>query len=55
MWVAETNNLNLDLANANLVDAVPTGIVAKHCSFRRIWQGKGAKTAASKVLVFLLV
>ncbi|XP_004308940.1 PREDICTED: anaphase-promoting complex subunit 1-like [Fragaria vesca subsp. vesca] len=51
VWVAETNNLNLDLASANLVDAVPNGIIAKHCSFRRIWQGKGAKTAASKVFL----
>lgn len=51
VWVAETSNFNPQMASANLVDAVPAGIIAKQFSFRRIWQGKGAQTAASKVFL----
>ncbi|TQD69455.1 hypothetical protein C1H46_045012 [Malus baccata] len=46
VWVAETSNSNHEMASASLVDAVPAGVLAKQFSFRRIWQGKGAHTAA---------
>ncbi|KAM1253481.1 hypothetical protein ACFX2J_041359 [Malus domestica] len=51
VWVAETSNSNHEMASASLVDAVPAGVLAKQFSFRRIWQGKGAHTAACKVFL----
>lgn len=51
VWVAEVINSNLEVANASLTDAAPVGVLDKQFSFRRIWQGKGAQTAACKVLV----
>lgn len=51
VWVAEVVNPNLEVANASLADAVPADIQPKQTSFRRIWQGKGAVTAACKVFL----
>lgn len=55
VWVAETSNSNHEMASASLVDAVPAGVLAKQFSFRRIWQGKGAHTAACKVPFFFFI
>lgn len=51
VWVAETSNSNHEMASASLLDAVPPGVLAKQFSLRRIWQGKGAHTAACKVFL----
>ncbi|KAL0003395.1 hypothetical protein SO802_017176 [Lithocarpus litseifolius] len=51
VWVAEAVNSNLELANSSSADVVPAGVLPKQFSFRRIWQGKGAQTAASKVFL----
>ncbi|PPD81551.1 hypothetical protein GOBAR_DD21537 [Gossypium barbadense] len=50
VWVAEVINSSLEVENSSLSATVPTGVLLKRFSFRRIWQGKGAHTAASKVL-----
>lgn len=52
VWVAETSNSNHEMASTSLLDAVPPGVLAKQFSLRRIWQGKGAHTAACKVPLF---
>ncbi|KAJ9175912.1 hypothetical protein P3X46_014412 [Hevea brasiliensis] len=51
VWVAEVINSNLEVASGGLIDAVPAGLLAKQFSFRRIWQGKGAQTAACKIFL----
>lgn len=48
VWVAEAVS-NHEVANANLASAVPADVFPKQFSFHRIWQGKGAQTAACKV------
>lgn len=48
VWVVEMN-CHLEVENGNIMDAVPAGVLPKKFSFRRIWQGKGAQTAACKV------
>lgn len=53
VWVVEIINSNLEVANASLLDAIPSGVLPKQFSFRRIWQGKGVQTAACKVSVYL--
>ncbi len=55
VWVAEAVNSNLEVANGSLADVVPAGVLTKQFSFRRIWQGKGAPTAACKVSMYLLI
>lgn len=54
LWVVEIMHPNLEVENANSLDVVPAGVIPEQFSFRRIWQGKGAQTAACKVLVYLL-
>ncbi|XP_059457851.1 anaphase-promoting complex subunit 1 [Corylus avellana] len=51
VWVAEAVNSNLEVANASLADVVPADVIPKQFSFHRIWQGKGAMTAACKVFL----
>lgn len=48
LWVVEVNNSNLEVANPKSSDLIAPGMLTKHF-FRRIWQGKGSQTAASKV------
>lgn len=55
LWVAESINHNLEVATGNLSELIPAGVLPKQFSFRRIWQGKGAQAAASKVPVCLLI
>ena len=50
VWVVEIINSNLEVSNTNLLDEIPSGVLPKQFSFRRIWQGKGVQTAAFKVL-----
>ncbi|KAB1217628.1 Anaphase-promoting complex subunit 1 [Morella rubra] len=50
VWVAEAVS-NHEVANANLASAVPADVFPKQFSFHRIWQGKGAQTAACKVFL----
>lgn len=54
VWVVDVISSNLEVENANILDLIPSGVVPKQFSFRRIWQGKGVQTAACKVLVYLL-
>lgn len=49
LWVAEIINSNFDEAASGLLNVDPMGLSPKHMSFRRLWQGKGAQTAACKV------
>ncbi|XP_052185110.1 anaphase-promoting complex subunit 1 [Diospyros lotus] len=51
LWVVEALGSNLEVANSKLSDVVPSGVLPKQLSFRRIWQGKGAQAAASKVFL----
>ncbi|XP_022745935.1 anaphase-promoting complex subunit 1-like isoform X2 [Durio zibethinus] len=51
VWVAEVINSSLEVENASLSATVPAGVLPKCFCFRRIWQGKGAHTAASKVFL----
>ncbi|KAK4359004.1 hypothetical protein RND71_021233 [Anisodus tanguticus] len=50
LWVVETINSNTEMGNSRFPD-VPLGVLTKQFSFRRIWQGKGSQTAASKVFL----
>lgn len=52
LWVVETINSNIEMGNSRFPD-VPLGVLTKQFSFRRIWQGKGSQTAASKVLIIM--
>ncbi|KAK3042882.1 hypothetical protein RJ639_001155 [Escallonia herrerae] len=51
VWVVEVISSDLEVANSKLFDRVPAEVLPKQFSFRRIWQGKGAQTAASKVFM----
>lgn len=51
LWVAEIINSNFEAENASLSGAALDDVLDKNFSFRRIWQGKGAQTAASKVFL----
>ncbi|XP_021295540.1 anaphase-promoting complex subunit 1 [Herrania umbratica] len=51
VWVAEVINSSLEVENASASAIVPAGVLPKRFCFRRIWQGKGAHTAASKVFL----
>ncbi|KAK3042105.1 hypothetical protein RJ639_001807 [Escallonia herrerae] len=51
VWVVEVVSFDLEVANSKLFDRVPAEVLPKQFSFRRIWQGKGAQTAASKVFM----
>ncbi|KAG6765462.1 hypothetical protein POTOM_029505 [Populus tomentosa] len=51
LWVAEIINSNFEAKNASLSGAALDDVLDKNFSFRRIWQGKGAQTAASKVFL----
>lgn len=51
LWVAELGNSIVEVNNSKLSDMVPAEVFPKQLSFRRIWQGKGAQTAASKVTI----
>ncbi|XP_075104821.1 anaphase-promoting complex subunit 1-like isoform X3 [Nicotiana tabacum] len=50
LWVVEKINSNIEMGNSRFPD-VPVGVLTKQFSFRRIWQGKGSQTAASKVFL----
>lgn len=54
VWVAHYMNSNHIMENISSSDAVPDGVLPKYLSFQRIWQGKGAQTAACKVLIYLV-
>ncbi|XP_054788723.1 anaphase-promoting complex subunit 1 isoform X4 [Prosopis cineraria] len=51
LWVAEVIGSNHDKAGTGLLNVDPAGVLPKHLSFRRIWQGKGAHVAACKVFM----
>ncbi|KAK6929487.1 Anaphase-promoting complex subunit 1, middle domain [Dillenia turbinata] len=51
LWVAEVINSSLEPVNASFPGGIPVGVLPKQFCFRRIWQGKGAQTPASKVFV----
>ena len=52
VWVAHYMNSNHIMENISSSDAVPHGVLPKYLSFQRIWQGKGAHTAACKVIIY---
>jgi len=50
LWVAEIVNSNVDEESAgSSLPVDPMSVLPKRLSFRKIWQGKGAQTAACKV------
>ena len=49
LWVAEIIGSNHEDGGTSLTNADPIGVLPKRMSFRRIWQGKGAHKASSKV------
>ncbi|CAI0443752.1 unnamed protein product [Linum tenue] len=51
VWVAETINSDFEVANGSSTDGVPSCLSTKPIAFRRIWQGKGTRTAACKVFL----
>lgn len=57
LWAVEVLNSNIGAVHVKTSDLIPSRVLAKQFSFRRIWQGKGSHTAASKVpnLLFVLV
>ncbi|XP_047316183.1 anaphase-promoting complex subunit 1 [Impatiens glandulifera] len=50
LWVADAINSNHEPTRSKLCD-LPIGVLPKQFSFRRIWQGKGAQSAANKVFL----
>lgn len=52
LWVAELVNSIVEVKKSKLSDMVPDEVFPEQLSFRRIWQGKGAQAAASKVTIF---
>lgn len=50
LWVAEIGNSTVEVSNSKFSN-VPSGVISKQFSFRKIWQGKVSQTAASKVLI----
>lgn len=52
LWVVEVNGSNLQVVNPKPSDLISPLMSTKHY-FRRIWQGKGSHTPASKVRVFI--
>ncbi|PIA32336.1 hypothetical protein AQUCO_04500142v1 [Aquilegia coerulea] len=51
LWLIEITNSTSESSNTNSCEAVPPGVLPKQSSLRRIWQGKGAPSAASKVFL----
>lgn len=51
LWTAEVMNSNLEAVDSVLPDVM----LSKKFFFRRIWQGKGAQTAASEVTHFICI
>lgn len=49
VWVVEVIKSNIELENGSF--SIPAGVLPKQFSFRRIWQVKGAQSAASKVFL----
>ncbi|KAL2526600.1 Anaphase-promoting complex subunit 1 [Abeliophyllum distichum] len=51
LWFVKVLNSNTEVAHAKSSELIPSGVLAKQFSFRRIWHGKGSHTAASKVFM----
>ncbi|EOA21984.1 hypothetical protein CARUB_v10002491mg [Capsella rubella] len=51
VWAAEFIESNLEASASCSSGIVPDAVLPKRVSFRRIWQAKGAKKAASKVFL----
>ncbi|KAK9124538.1 hypothetical protein Sjap_014140 [Stephania japonica] len=51
LWLIENANSNSEVANGSPLEVLPAGILSKQFSFRRIWQGKVAQSAARKVFL----
>ncbi|XP_026414673.1 anaphase-promoting complex subunit 1-like [Papaver somniferum] len=51
LWSIEIVGSNPGSASANSCEVLPDGMLVKQFFFRRIWQGKGAQFAASKVFL----
>ncbi|XP_031380609.1 anaphase-promoting complex subunit 1 isoform X2 [Punica granatum] len=51
LWVAEIHSSNLEEKASSSSDIIPACVLPKKFLFRRIWQGKVAHTAASKVFL----
>lgn len=52
LWVVEVTNSSLVDAPSNIPDLSSSRLPPKNFSFHRIWQAKGAHSAASKVEIF---
>ncbi|ESQ40468.1 hypothetical protein EUTSA_v10012420mg [Eutrema salsugineum] len=51
VWAAEFIDSNVEASASCSSGIVPDAVIPKRVSFRRIWQAKGAKKAASKVFL----
>ncbi|KAK9159119.1 hypothetical protein Scep_005693 [Stephania cephalantha] len=51
LWLIENANSNIEVANGSPLEVLPAEILSKRFSFRRIWQGKVAQSAARKVFL----
>ncbi|KAK9168101.1 hypothetical protein Syun_000241 [Stephania yunnanensis] len=51
LWLIENANTNIEVANGSPLEVLPAEILSKRFSFRRIWQGKVAHSAARKVFL----
>lgn len=53
VWFVEVINSNFDtVGSSKTADALAAGVLSKEFLLRRIWQGKCAQSAASKVLIW---
>ncbi|XP_057804626.1 anaphase-promoting complex subunit 1 isoform X2 [Salvia miltiorrhiza] len=51
LWVVEVNGSNLQVVNPKSCDLISPPLMSAKHFFRRIWQGKGSHTPASKVFL----
>ncbi|KAF9596426.1 hypothetical protein IFM89_011255 [Coptis chinensis] len=51
LWLIEIANSNFEVSNLSSTELFSPGGLPKQLSLRRIWQGKGAPSAASKVFM----
>ncbi|XP_038722804.1 anaphase-promoting complex subunit 1 [Tripterygium wilfordii] len=51
VWVVDVISPNLEMANSSVSEAIPAARLPRQFSFRKVWQGKGAQSSASKVFL----
>lgn len=51
LWFAQSLGSDLEVENPKSSDVAPAGVLLGQFSFHRIWQGKGAQAASSKIFL----